>query len=152
MSLTVTLLEPVHYNFVQKMRQQNAFHITSHLRLKFPAIIVLNSHHQQMQPKVWEISNSNDQRHQTIVYFGAGHAQFKIFLNISCLANYVQKRISLQQFLKSEEHKKYQKFYFRFNRFWRECFEFEMLSPKTVKPEMKFLLLFVVFILHELLQ
>ena len=73
------------------------------------------------------------------------------FLNISCLANYVQKRISIQQFLKSEKHKKYQKFYFRFNRFWRECFEFEMLSPKTVKPEMKFLLLFVVFILHELL-
>ena len=37
------VLEFVHYNFVKKIRQQNAFHITSHLRLKFPANIVLFS-------------------------------------------------------------------------------------------------------------
>ena len=55
------------------------------------------------------------------------------------------------EYLLCEEHKKYQKFYFRFNRFWRECFEFEMLSPKFVQPEMKFLLLFVVSILQKLL-
>ena len=35
------LLESVHYNFVQKIRQHNAFHITSHSSLKFPAIIGL---------------------------------------------------------------------------------------------------------------
>ena len=39
--VTKKMLESVQYNFVQKTRQQNAFHITSHFRLKFPTIIVL---------------------------------------------------------------------------------------------------------------
>ena len=39
--VTKKMLESVQYNFVQKIRQHNAFHITSHFRLKFPAIIVL---------------------------------------------------------------------------------------------------------------
>ena len=34
-----TVLESIHYNFVQKIRQHNAFHVTtSHLCLKFPTL------------------------------------------------------------------------------------------------------------------
>ena len=50
------LLESVHYNFVQKIRQHNAFHITSHLSLKFPAIIVLfwlTASRQPIQPTLY---------------------------------------------------------------------------------------------------